>query len=121
DPAGNQSTYSSCGYLAPGNAGTSTPRLSMGTDSGVSQYDYSNANYTVALNQHMAALCTNAKAAGVLVMTVALDLNAANSAEKAQIDALTACSSDSRFRKSATDPTQPAKLFWNATGANLAD
>ena len=39
---------------------------------------------------------------------------------KAQMDALKACASESRFR---IDPTtgEPAKLYWNATGASLSD
>jgi hypothetical protein len=86
----------------------------------VSKSTYSNDNYTKALNEQMATLCTNAKAANVLIMTVSLDLNASNKTEKAQMDALKACSSESRFR---IDPAtgKPAKLYWNATGASLSD
>ena len=51
-------------------------RDSSGTSSAVGQFDYSNTNYTTALNEHMATTCTNAKAANVLVMTVSLDLDA---------------------------------------------
>ena len=82
---------------------------------------YSNANFTKAMNEHMAGLCDNAKQAGVIVMTVALDLNAANTTQAAAIEALRACSSDSRFRKDPSNPSKPAKLFWNATGATLSD
>ena len=39
--------------------------------------------------------------------------------EKKAIEALKKCSSDSRFRKDASG--KPAKLYWNATGANLAE
>jgi hypothetical protein len=72
------------------------------------------------MNEHMAALCENAKSSGVMVMTVALDLDETKSADQGQIAALRSCSSDSRFR---TDPETglPAKLFWNATGATLSD
>ena len=65
-------------------------------------------------------LCANAKAAKVMVMTVALDLSTSNSTENKAIEALKACASDSRFRK---DPAtgKAAKLFWNATGATLSD
>ena len=40
--------------------------------------------------------------------------------EKAQMDSLKECSSDSRFR---LDPAtgKPAKLYWNATGGTLSD
>ncbi len=94
DPAGNKSIYSSYGYTGKGYNGTGTTRLFMGTDgSGVGLYDYSNSNYTAALNAQMASLCANAKAAGVIVMTVSLDLGT-SSDEQAQSDALKACSSE---------------------------
>ena len=51
-------------------------------------------------------------------MTVSLDLSAADATEKAQMDALEACASDSKFRKNGS---KPAKLYWNATGSNLAE
>jgi hypothetical protein len=91
------------------------------TSSAVNKTDYSNANYTKALNEQFATLCSNAKSADILVVTVSLDLNSADPTEKAQMDALKTCSSDSRFRKDATDPSKPAKLYWNATGSNLAE
>jgi hypothetical protein len=121
DPAGNKSIYSAYGYANPGYNGTSTPRLFLGTDSNVGQFDYSNGNYTTAMNEHMAALCANAKKAGIMVMTVALDLDETKAADQAQIAALRACSSDSRFRTDPSNPGKPAKLFWNATGATLSE
>jgi Flp pilus assembly protein TadG len=121
DPADNKSIYSAYGYVNPGYNGTSTPRLFLGTDSNVGQFDYSNGNYTVAMNEHMAALCANAKKAGMMVMTVALDLDETKTADQAQIAALRSCSSDSRFRTDPSDPSKPAKLFWNATGATLSE
>ena len=69
----------------------------------------------------MATLCNNAKAANIMVMTVALDLSTTKASDKLAIDALKSCSSDSRFRKDPTDPSKPAKLFWNATGASLSN
>jgi Flp pilus assembly protein TadG len=119
DPAGSKSIYSSYGYLAPGYNGTGTGRLFMGTSSAIGQLDYSNSNYTAALNEQMGKLCDNAKAGRVLVMTVSLDLSTTNTAENKAIEALKKCSSDSRFRKDANGA--PAKLFWNATGSNLAE
>lgn len=119
DLASNKSTYSAYGYAGRNTPGYFKPRLFQGTS--VSSSDYSNDNYTDALNAQFTTLCTNAKASGLLVMTVSLDLSTSKSAEKAQIDALKACSSDSRFRRDATDPTKPAKLYWNATGGNLAE
>jgi Flp pilus assembly protein TadG len=119
DPADTKSIYSAFGYTKPGYNGTATARLFMGASATIGQFDYSNANYTSALNEQMSMLCANAKAANVLVMTVSLDLSTANTTENAAIEALKACSSESRFRKNA-DGT-PAKLFWNATGSNLAE
>ncbi|MBX3531416.1 MAG: pilus assembly protein [Rhizobiaceae bacterium] len=120
DPAGAKSTYSAYGYTAVAQDGQTTTRLLTGT-SGLGSFDYSNANYTAALNQQMDAVCSNAKTAGVIVMTVALDLSSSNAAQAAQLAALEKCASESRFRKDASDPSKPAKLFWNATGGTLAD
>lgn len=121
DPAGTQSIYSSYGYLDPAHDDTEARRLFQGTDSAVGQYDYTNGNYTRALNQQMQALCTNAKAAGMMVMTVSLDLDSEDADEAAAIAALKACASESRFRSDPADPSKPAKLYWNATGADLSD
>jgi Flp pilus assembly protein TadG len=120
DPAGSRAVYAAYGYLQPGYNGSGVGRLFSGTSSAVGQFDYSNTNYTAALNEHMAKACTNAKAANVLVMTVSLDLDATKTNEAKAIDALKACASDSRFRKDPTDPSKPAKLYWNATGGNLS-
>ena len=117
DPAGNKSTYSAYGYTGVAHDGGSKTRLFMGTNVGA--YNYTNSNYTAALNQQMISACTNAKAAGVILMTVALDLSSSNTVEQAAIEALTACASESRFRKGADGA--PQKLFWNATGSTLSD
>jgi hypothetical protein len=121
DPANNKSIYSAHGYA--GNWDPiyyTTSRIFQGTSAGVVKTDYSNANYTKAMNEQFKTLCANAKAANVLVMTVSLDLDSSNATEKAQMDALKACSSDSRFRK---DPVTglAAKLYWNATGGDLSE
>ncbi len=120
DYAGNKSIYSAFGYTGITQSGGSYTRLFMGTGTGVSKSDYSNDNYSAALNDQMAATCTNAKTAGMIVMTVALDLSTSDTQQKKQIAGLKSCSSDSRFRKDADDPTKPAKLFWNTTGGNLS-
>jgi hypothetical protein len=119
DLASNESIYSNYGYTGKGYNGTTTPRIFMGTSNAVPKTTYTNANYTTAMNEHFQALCSNAKAGKVIVMTVALDLSSSDSAEKAQIEAMTACASESRFRK-GTDG-KPAKLFWNANGGNLSE
>ncbi len=119
DLAGNKSIYSAYGYTGKGYNGTSTTRMFMNTSNAIGKTDYSNGNYTNALNEQFTALCANAKSAGIIVMTVSLDLSTNNTAEKAQIDALKACSSDSRFRKGSDG--NPAKLYWNATGSSLSN
>jgi Flp pilus assembly protein TadG len=118
DPADNESTYSAYGYTGVEYNSTTTTRLFMNTSTAVVKTDYSNGNYTTALNEQFTALCANAKQAGLIVMTVSLDLSSSDTAEKGQIDALKACSSESRFRKGPDG--KPAKLFWNTTGSNLA-
>ncbi len=129
DNAGNKSIYSDYGFLVPYNSSAYSNRLFLNTSSAVVKSGsgaYTESNYTEALNEQMAKVCANAKAANILVMTVSLDIdpskisNAADrAAAQSQIDGLTACASDSRHRKNP-DGT-PAKLYWNATGASLAD
>ncbi|MEZ2330076.1 pilus assembly protein TadG-related protein [Mesorhizobium sp. RCC_202] len=121
DLAGAKSIYSALGYVTPYNTAYSYGRIFLGTSTNVSKTDYSNSNYTKAMSEHFATLCANAKAANVIVMTIALDLDSSNTDEAAQMAALKTCSSDSRFRKDPTDPSKPAKLFWNSTGATLSD
>jgi Flp pilus assembly protein TadG len=120
DPAGNKSTYAAYGYAGVGYNGTATTRLFSGTSSAIGTLNYSSSNYTNALNEQMTKLCENAKAGKIIVMTVALDLSTSDTSENKAIEALKACSSESRFRKDSADPSKPAKLFWNATGASLA-
>lgn len=117
DLAGNGSIYSNYGYAKRGY--TSPTRIFQGTSGAIPKTSFTNSNYTNAVNEHFATLCGNVKSAKVIVMTVALDLNSSNAAEAAQIEALRACSSDSRFRKDSSG--KPAKLFWNATGSDLAE
>ncbi|RWI13722.1 TadE/TadG family type IV pilus assembly protein [Mesorhizobium sp.] len=120
--ANNRSTYAAYGYTGltyPGSG--SVTRLFMNTSTNIGKTTYTGANYTAALDEQMQTLCGNAKKSNVLVMTVALDLSTTDAVDKNALDALKACSSDSRFRKDPTDPSKPAKLFWNATGATLSD
>jgi len=115
DSTGNKSIYSSLGYVKLINS-TDYGRIFGGTSS-ASKTTYTNANYTTAMNEHFTALCANAKAAKVMVMTVALDLKSSNTAEATQINMLKSCASNSRYRKN--DDGTPMKLFWNSTGASL--
>ena len=64
------------------------------------------------------------KPANIMIMTVGLDLEAEAKKEpkvKEQIAGLKTCSSDSRNRRDAADPSKPAKLFWNAAGNDLSN
>ncbi|WP_163266015.1 pilus assembly protein TadG-related protein [Chelativorans alearense] len=121
DPAGNKSIYSNYGYAKNGRIFENTT---------VNPYDYSNPNYTKAMNQQFAKLCDHAKYGKdgkggkdedgeIIVMTVALDLSTWKADEREQIEALKSCASESRFRKDENG--NPAKLFWNATGADLSE
>lgn len=115
DRAGNQSYYSAYGYTREVPADYGRTRLFQETSVGVSQ---DNTVYGKAMNAKFETLCNNAKAANIIIMTVALDLSTAKSDEKAQIDLLKSCSSDSRVRM---ESGKPAKLFWNSTGGDLAE
>ena len=81
DYAGNKSTYSAYGYAGQCDRRAIRPRASSRAPS-VSTTDYSNDNYTKAMNEQFATLCDNAKAAKLIVMTVSLDLRTTNTAEK---------------------------------------
>ncbi len=113
DLAGSKSIYSNYGY-AKNRAGDS--RIFSGTSS-ISTSDFSNDNFSTAMTQHMSAICENAKAKNIIVMTVALDLKSSDQTEKKQIEALKECASDSRSRRDGDG--KPVKLFWNATGGDL--
>lgn len=121
DLAASKAIYSALGYILPFSNTYTYGRLFLGTSDSVTKTDYSNANYTKAMNEYFTTLCNNAKAANIMVMTIALDLDSTKTAEKTQMDALKACSSDSRFSKDPTDSSKPMKLFWNSTGATLSD
>lgn len=121
DLATNRSIYSNKGYTAKVQPGATKTRLFMGTNISNSSGNHVNATFTSAMNQHMDTVCNAAKDAGIIVMTVALDLSTSNSGERAAIEALSRCASDSRFRKDPSDPSKPAKLFWNAKSSTLAD
>ncbi|TIT05939.1 MAG: hypothetical protein E5W86_29905, partial [Mesorhizobium sp.] len=75
DPAGNWSTYAAYGYTGLAYYDTAVTRLFTGTSNAIGQFNYSSSNYTAALNEQMASLCDNAKAANIMVMAVALDMS----------------------------------------------
>ena len=118
DPAGNLSRYAAYGYAGKVTPGGSYTKSRIFQDTTVRTTDYTNGNFTAAMNQHFDKLCDNAKTSGIIVMTVALDLNDKDTTEKAQIDRLKACASFSKFRKDANG--NPEKNFWNTTGGDLS-
>lgn len=125
DTANNKSIYSAYGYTQLND--NSTGRIFSGTSSSVSKSDFSNDNYSKAMNEQLTATCVNAnggdtggRGAGLIVMTVALDLDKNSTVEKAQMAMLEKCASRSRYSKDPTDPTKGRRLYWNATGANLS-
>ena len=118
-----QSEYGAYGYTGRGYNGTSTSRMFMGTSNSIGKYDYSSSNYSNALNEQMADVCANAKANGVIIFTVALDLaydetnDSGNDSNAAR--GLKACASSSKFRKDSAGNYQ--KLFYNSKGGDLLD
>ncbi|MES0071332.1 pilus assembly protein [Mesorhizobium sp. M0058] len=118
--AKNGSTYAAYGYTGPNFPKPVEPATRLFVNTTVAKTTYTATNYTAALDEQMQTLCANAKNSNILLMTVSLDLVSSKPAEKTAIDSLKKCSSDSRFRKDPTDPSKPAKLYWNATGATLS-
>jgi hypothetical protein len=120
DLAQLRSSYAAYGYTGKGYNGTGTTRMYM--DTNVSKSTYTNTNYQTAMDEQLQMVCANAKdpdQGNVIVVTVALDLDATKEADKKAIDALTECASKSRFK--TNDDGTPMKLFYNATGSNLAE
>jgi Flp pilus assembly protein TadG len=122
DLAGNKSIYSAYGFAYNG----LSSRIFMGTSSAVDKTDFSNSNYTKAMNEHFAKLCDNAKwkdtaktQPNIIVMTVALDLDSKKTEDAKQITSLKTCASESRFTKDPNDSSKMKKLFWNTTGEDL--
>ncbi|PRD41888.1 hypothetical protein C5748_19310 [Phyllobacterium phragmitis] len=124
DQAGSISDYSAFGYV--GQKTSSRTRLFQNT-SNANTGLHTIENYSAAMNEQFATLCDDVKRAKIIVMTVALDLDATkgNADERkrvrGQIDALTTCASDSRSRRDPGDASKPAKLFWNTTGGDLSE
>ncbi|MCK9550747.1 pilus assembly protein TadG-related protein [Aquamicrobium sp.] len=119
-----ESIYGDYGFLKPLHSLLSYGRLFLGPNKTYSKAAFTNDNYSKAMNEKLQELCANAKAANIMIMTVGLDLEAEAKKEpkvKEQIAGLKTCSSDSRNRRDAADPSKPAKLFWNAAGNDLSN
>ena len=108
-----------------------TRRLYKDTSSDVGKTTYTASNYQKALDEQMRKVCTNAKNANILVMTVALDLDETKTAEKKAIAELKTCASDSRFRKdprtasrrssSGTPPALPCRTVFKEIADELSN
>ncbi|MDM8345375.1 Tad domain-containing protein [Pseudochrobactrum sp. sp1633] len=110
------SSYASLGYPSVITEGYSEPRIYQEPNTLNSRWD----SYTTALNARFKKLCGLAKADNIIIMAVALDLDAKNgSGDTEQIAIMKECSSYSRVRKDDKNPSQPAKLFWNSKGKDL--
>jgi Flp pilus assembly protein TadG len=119
--AGERSFYGPYGYTGYNNStgngvgavsgATNKSRIFQGTTASATTHTFD--NFTASMIQQMNTLCTNIKATDrVLLMTVALDLDPAPTADGPMIAALRNCSGDSRSRKDASG--DPEKMFWNA-------
>lgn len=112
DNASMRSIYSSYGYTAKNQPGASTTRLFNGTD--VSRTTYTNDNYTTAMNSQMDQICSNAKDAKIMVITVSLDLSESKANEKKAMEALKKCASPSKF-------STGKQLFYPANSKNVKE
>ena len=115
DSVGNKSTYAAYGYTGQLYEPSGVPRLFMQT--GASPYDHWSSNFQKGLDDRLQQVCNNAKGANVMMVTVSLDLDPVK--DKVSIDALRECASESRY--TAGKGGEPSKLYFEATGANLAE
>jgi len=114
----NKSTYAAYGYTGQQYDHTGVTRMFMGTSNAVSKTDHRSANFQKALDEHLQTVCQNAKSSGIMMITVSLDLDTRKEADKKAIEALRACASESRYN--TDDKGKPTKLYFEATGADLA-
>ena len=100
----NKSTYAAYGYTGVGYNGTSVTRLFGGTSSAIGQFNYSLSNY--GSDERADGEAVRQRQGGQHhVMTVALDMSSTDAGDVKAMNALKACSSDSRFRKDPADPS----------------
>lgn len=118
------SIYADYGFQQPYGKPYDYGRLFLGLTSNIDKKYNNDANYSRAMDEKLQELCANAKAANIMIMTVGLDLEkqaVTDAKVRQQITGLKTCSSDSRNRRDAADPSKPAKLFWNAAGNDLSN
>lgn len=107
------SKYAAHGYAGMDYARGGKSRLFLGTS--VPPHLYTNDNYSKALDEHMANVCSNAKDNNIIIFTIAMDLAGDDDA----ISALRDCASESRLRKNSDGSA--AKLFYNAKSGELLE
>lgn len=114
DYAGNQSIYAALGYTADRDPGESKSRIFTGTTA--LSTNYSNSNYTDAMEQQTQTVCSNAKkinaATGretIEILVIALDLDQTRDAP--MIQALSNCASPTPAGIHLSNGS--SKLFWN--------
>lgn len=119
-----KSLYGDYGFVIPYNKPYDYGRLFMGLTNSFNKSQYTKENYSAAMNAKLQELCANAKSSNIMIMTVGLDLEAEAKKDakvKDQITGLKNCASESRNRRDPSDPSKPAKLFWNAAGNDLSN
>ena len=75
DLVGNKSDYSAYAYTGQNYHNEGVTRLFMGTPTTFDKTLHSETNFSAALNIQLQSVCDKAKAAELIVMTVALDLS----------------------------------------------
>jgi Flp pilus assembly protein TadG len=127
DFAGNKSIYSAFGYARMILDPTLIGRIFQGAPSSINKTDYSNPNYTNAMNYlfddgemfdkkggNTETLCNNVREDNTMIITVSLDLDSTKPDEKAQMAALKNCASTSKYDDEKI-------LYYNATSKNLKE
>lgn len=118
DAAGNKSIYSALGYPRLVLNPTATGRIFQGALASTNTSLFDNANYTTAMNdlfettRSTKTLCKNIKNSNTVVFTISLDLDPRDRQEKAQIDTLKECASES-------SQTKGKKLYWEGSSKDL--
>lgn len=121
DSAVNKSIYAAYGYAHDRDPGATDPRIFMGTKT--NSANFSNANYTAAMNETMQATCNYAKRTNadtgretIEILVIALDLDQKKDAD--MIKSLSNCASPTPAGIKLSNGS--SKLFWNvnSTGAD---
>ncbi|MFC5991870.1 vWA domain-containing protein [Limoniibacter endophyticus] len=124
--AGTVSRYGAHGYVKPFDTAQQN-RIFMGT--GVTP-GTSEKSFSDALDSNMKKACDEAKSDGIILITLALDLDSNDVEEHQQISLLQECASPDAFNRStpsngtaplSNDRPDPEKLFWNISSDQLEE